>query len=88
MSAAHQVQRSLHLMGQVVTLHQTKQNKCMGLIHIDISYISLKTKKQCIREISINKDVKKYLEDLVNIPSCPQELRKILVEAELLTTTE
>ena len=88
MSAAHQVQRSLHLMGQVITLHQTKQDICMGLIHIDISCISLKIKKQCIREININEDVNTCLEDLVNVPSCPQEPRKILVEAELLTTTE
>ena len=30
MSAVHQVQRSLHLMGQVITLHQTKQRQMYG----------------------------------------------------------
>ena len=30
MSAAHQVQRSLHLMGQVITLHQTEQSQMYG----------------------------------------------------------
>ena len=88
MSAAHQVQRSLHRMGQVITLHQTKQDRCMGLIHKDISYISLKTKKQCIREISIKKDVKSCLEDFVKVLSCPQESRKIIIGAELLTVTK
>jgi hypothetical protein len=75
-------------MGQVVTLHQTKKDKYMGLIHIDISYISLKTKNECIRKISINKDVNTCLEDLVNVLSCPQKPSKILVGAELSIATE
>ena len=82
------VQRSLHLIGQVVTLHQTKQARYVGLIYKDISCISLKTEKQCIGKISINKDVNTYLKVLVNVPSCLQKPRKILVEAELLTETE
>ena len=83
-----EVQRSLHLMSQVVTLHQTKKDRYMGLIHIDISCISLKTKKQCIRKININKDVKTYLEVSVNVPSCLQKASKTPVEVELLTATE
>ena len=83
-----EVQRSLHLIGQVITLHQTKQDSYMGLIHIDIACISLKTKKQCTRKISINKDVNTCLEDLVNVPSCSQKPRKIQVGAELSTATE
>ena len=60
----------------------------MGLIHKDISYISPKTKKKCIREISIKKDVKLCLEDFVKMSSCPQEPSKTLVGAEFLIATE
>ena len=60
----------------------------MGLIYKDISYISPKIKKKCIREISIKKDVKSCLEDFVKMSICPQEPRKILVGAELLIATK
>ena len=63
-------------------------NGYMGLIYKVISYISPKTKKKCIRKISIKEDVKSCLEDFVKVPSCPQEPRKILVGAEVLIVTE
>ena len=61
---------SLHLIGQVVTPHPTK-DRCMELIYKAISHINPKTNKYCKRENNISKDAKLKLEVFASIAKLP-----------------